>query len=380
MQVKTCHECGLTQKTGITASRSEPCRVQCCRCRSTLIKYQPKFAARALGYAISGLVFLVIAASFSFLTLTAAGRAQSITLWSGVETVWVQGYPLLAVIVGLQIVLMPALLMLLVIYLLLPYHLGLKPPAIGSRLGALLQHMAAWNMADVFLIGVLVALVKLSAMAVVLPGMSFIAYCGFCICLVLALTNIDYHTLLQWLGRTSHSSHSLPDKRSLQRCWALLLTAAICFIPANLLPITITVKAGETLPGTLMDGVITLWGMGSWPVASVIFFASIFVPLAKIFSLTYLCLSVQLGMTRRQLERTSLYRLTEFFGRWSMIDVFVVAILVSLVQFGNLVAFYVGPAVVAFFAVVILTMLAAESFDPRLIWNPAPEAGSEKST
>jgi paraquat-inducible protein A len=123
-----------------------------------------------------------------------------------------------------------------------------------------------------------------------------------------------------------------------------------------------------------MSGVVFLWQSGSWPLAAVVFFASVMVPLLKIIALVYLAASAQRRSRRQPLQRTRLYRLVEFVGRWSMLDIYVITILVALVQFQGLATIQAGPAAVAFGAVVVLTMFAAMSFDPRLIWDPLADA------
>ena len=156
---------------------------------------------------------------------------------------------------------------------------------------------------------------------------------------------------------------------SLARTVALVITAAILYVPANVLPIMTTEQLGRASDSTIMGGVVLLWHHGSYPIASVIFIASVLVPLSKLFILLALCWSVARGDATRPRERTVLYRVTEFVGRWSMVDVFVVAILVALIQLGGLLSIRPGVAAVAFSGVVIVTILAAESFDPRLIWD-----------
>lgn len=123
----------------------------------------------------------------------------------------------------------------------------------------------------------------------------------------------------------------------------------------------------------LLSGVVFLWQTGSWPLALVVFIASVTVPLAKLFALTWLVISVQRRSTSRPRERSRLFRLVEFVGRWSMLDIFVIAILVGLVQLQPLMAITAGPGALAFGAVVVLTMFAAMSFDPRLIWDPVED-------
>lgn len=158
-----------------------------------------------------------------------------------------------------------------------------------------------------------------------------------------------------------------PD--SLTRTWALTLTAYILYIPANLLPVMTVTMSGRGEPDTIMSGVKELLLGGMWPLALLVFFASITVPVLKLLILTYLLISVQFRSQWRPRERTVLYRITESVGRWSMIDIFVIAILVALVKLGALATIDAGAGAVAFGGVVVTTMFAAMSFDPRLIWD-----------
>ena len=155
---------------------------------------------------------------------------------------------------------------------------------------------------------------------------------------------------------------------SIQKTWAWLITAAMLYFPANFLPITYTRIFGREVESTLLGGVVTLWEHGDKPIAVIIFVASILVPLGKMTVLSWLCLSVQLGSNFALTQKTKLYRVADFVGRWSMIDVFVVGILVALVQVGNILTIRPGVAAVAFAAMVVTTMLASLSFDPRLLW------------
>jgi paraquat-inducible protein A len=153
------------------------------------------------------------------------------------------------------------------------------------------------------------------------------------------------------------------------RTWALVIAAAIFYIPANLLPVTITSYLGSTQADTIMSGVAFFMQTGSWGIALIIFVASIVVPIAKLIVLGGLLISVQRGSNWRPGERTRLYRITELVGRWSMLDVFVVTVLVALVRLGYLTTIEAGIGVVYFAAVVVITMIAAMTFDPRLIWD-----------
>lgn len=158
-----------------------------------------------------------------------------------------------------------------------------------------------------------------------------------------------------------------PD--SINRTWALLIAALILYIPANTLPIMTFTLWGDGQPDTILSGVIHLMDGGMWPLALLIFIASIFIPVLKLIILTMLMISIHLKARWKPKDRTVLYRITEFVGRWSMVDVFVIGILVTLVQFGNSANVTPGLGSLSFAAVVILTMFAARAFDPRLIWD-----------
>ncbi len=156
---------------------------------------------------------------------------------------------------------------------------------------------------------------------------------------------------------------------SLARAWAFLLAAYLLYIPANLLPIMVTQSIFGTQHDTIMSGVIYLWLSGSHMLSLVVLIASVVVPLLKMMILTLLLLSVRRKSTWRIREQTRLYALVEVIGRWSMLDIFVVALLASLVRAGALATITPGDGALAFASVVVLTMLASLSFDPRLLWD-----------
>jgi paraquat-inducible protein A len=171
--------------------------------------------------------------------------------------------------------------------------------------------------------------------------------------------------------RCSFCGHALHARKhhSLQRAWCFLATALILYIPANALPIMTTSAMGNELFNTIAGGVVTLWGEGDYLIAGIILVASLLVPLAKFAALILLCMSEQFKIYNRPQNKASIYRLTEFVGRWSMVDVFVVAFLASLIQLGNLMSIYPGPAALAFAGMVIFSMLAANSLDPKIFWD-----------
>jgi len=187
-----------------------------------------------------------------------------------------------------------------------------------------------------------------------------LASCHVC----LKLADADQHACPR-CGAALH----LRKSNSIERTLALLFTACVLYIPANLLPIMVTDQLGQPTPSTIIGGVVLLLDMGSVSIAAVIFFASVMIPSSKIAMMFYLCWSVRNGPPETARQRTVLYRITEFIGKWSMIDVFVVAILVALINLTNLIVIHPGTATTAFAGVVMVSMLAAESFDPRLMWD-----------
>ena len=167
--------------------------------------------------------------------------------------------------------------------------------------------------------------------------------------------------------------HEKPQ--SVQRTWACVIAAAVLYIPANTLPIMSTTSGFESSDHTLLGGIHELWTDGSWGLALIVFIASIAVPVLKIAALGLLAWSVRKAPRWRRLDRAKLFRLVELVGHWSMLDVYVVVLLAASVRFGSLANAHPEPGLLAFAAVVVLTLLAAHSFDPRLIWRDAQRHG-----
>ncbi len=156
---------------------------------------------------------------------------------------------------------------------------------------------------------------------------------------------------------------------SFERTWALVIAALILYIPANLLPVLKTYTPLGARTDTILQGVVELWSPTSWPLAIVVFVASITIPLGKLIALAYLLITVRRGSVRSMEQRVRLYRMVKFIGRWSMLDVFVDTFVVALVQLKPLMWVEPGPGVIFFAGVVVVTMIAVNSFDPRLIWD-----------
>jgi paraquat-inducible protein A len=187
----------------------------------------------------------------------------------------------------------------------------------------------------------------------------------------LACCHVCFKVALEALGRCPRcrARLHLREPNSLQRALALVATASLLYIPANVLPIMTTEQLGRAMDSTILGGVVVLIHHGDYPIAGVIFIASVLVPLSKLIALSWLCWTVSRGQPSSHHERARLYRAAELVGKWSMTDVFVVAILVALIHLTGLLVIRPGTAALAFGGVVIVTMLAAHAFDPRLIWD-----------
>jgi paraquat-inducible protein A len=172
-------------------------------------------------------------------------------------------------------------------------------------------------------------------------------------------------------GRCPRCGEGLEFRKraSVQRTWAFLVAAAICYVPANVLPVLTTTTATGSESDTILQGVVLLWSPTGWPLSLIVLIASIMIPSAKILALGYLLVTVQRGSIRNNRQRVRLYRTVELIGRWSMVDVFVDTFTAALVQLQPLMSVAPGPGLLFFAAVVVLTMLAVECFDPRLIWD-----------
>ena len=412
-----CHECDLLLRDPLpSADGPQRAVAVCCpRCGAGLYRISRASVDRALALALAALAVFIIANVFPIATIDAQGHQNDSTLLGAVSLLWQQDMMLVAALVCVTTVLVPALELLVFCAVLLRLRLG-QPLSDMGRLPHVLRtllHIRPWSMIEVFMLGVLVSLVKLAHLASLTAGVALWAY-GVLMLLLAALSSaVDVRKLWaglpvrppateapvrQGTGVTAiaagwlacHVCGLLSPKPvgahhadcprcaaplhartpgSLSGAWALLLAAAILFVPANLLPIMETGSMFGSQRDTILSGVAFLWQSGSWPLALLVFVASIVVPLFKLLALGLLLLSVQMGWSRHLSGRTRLYRLLELIGRWSMLDIYVVTLLSALVQIQSLASITVGPGALAFGGVVVLTMLATLRFDPRLIWD-----------
>jgi paraquat-inducible protein A len=374
-----CYECALTVKLPIL---KESQKAQCPRCGYKLSVIHRNANERIVAFAITALIFLLASLPFTFLSFSANGLENHFNAITSFIVLIDNDYQLLALIEFLTIFAIPTIILLSLIYLLVPLNKGLYPKY-GGRVLSFIFKLLPWSMVEIFLIGTLVSLIKIISMANIELGLSFYAFILFTLSMTLVVLHIDKRELYQLLAKVekvhnieTHQSHNniahedpIKQALSVQKTWALLLTAVVLYIPANTLPIMTTHLWGQDDPSTIIGGVILLWNLGSYPIAAIIFIASVVIPAAKILVLAWLNYSVQKQSDKLSLERIKWYRMAEFVGRWSMIDVFVVIILASLIQLGPVISITPGAATLAFSGLVIVTMLAAMSFEPQLIWK-----------
>ncbi|MEP1449238.1 MAG: paraquat-inducible protein A [Paraglaciecola sp.] len=371
-----CHECHYKVKLPELSHKQA---AMCPRCGLQLTVYHHNASQKIIALAATSIIFLLASLPFEFLSFSSSGQSQSIDIISSFWILVEKNYGLLAVVEAIAVLILPAFVLISLLYLLVPLSLGFRPKN-AKWLLELLFKLLPWTMAEIFMIGVLVSLIKIMSMAEIGIGLSFYAYLLFTLFMTITLLYVDKYQLQQLLINNIVEEHPPIDPNgSIQKTWALLLTSILLYVPANFLPIMHTNVLGTDEPNTILGGIVILWKMGSYPIAIIIFIASVCIPAAKIIILCWLNYSVQNKHQHALRERIFWYRFTEFVGRWSMIDVFVVAILVSLIQLGNVMNILPGHAALAFCGVVICTMLAAMSFDSRLIWSKTQKIqGNEK--
>ena len=374
-----CHECALLVHLP-TLKLSQ--KAQCPRCGLVLSAMHDNALERIMVFAITALIFLILSFVFDFLAFSRNGLENSFSLLESLHILINNNYHILAAIEIITVFIVPMMILLILVYLSFYLFKGKFPPK-GHHLLRIVYALLPWSMVEIFLIGALVSIIKIVSMADIYLGMSFYSFALYSLFITLVVLHLDKQQFTQLLNdsmlqqaassklsETDNCSnkHLARSQHSIQQTWAFIFTAIIVYIPANIMPIMTTRAFGQDEPSTILGGVILLWEMGSFPIALIIFIASIVVPIAKIVIISWLNYTVQKKQYGLTSPRIKLYRLAEFIGRWSMIDVFVVIILASMIQLGDTMSIYPGKAILAFCGVVILTMLAAMSFDSSLIW------------
>lgn len=376
----------------------------CLRCGSVLARRRRDPLRRGAALALTGLVLYGVAVGSNLLGMDLRGQERTATILSEPAALEGQGMTEIALVVLATTVVAPLLRLLAVLAVLLGLRRA-RPPAVLRRLWCWQERLAPWAMVEVFLLGAFVAYTRLGALAQVEVGPALYALGGLMLATVATDAVLDrdavWETLDRCLPRSAGPSAGEPigcdlcglvsraaagapcprcgdtlrarKPNSLARTWALLLAAAILYVPANVYPVMTVIRFGRGAPSTILGGVGELIAAGMWPLALLVFVASVTVPMLKLGALTVMLVATGRGSARSLRARTRLYRVVDVVGRWSMIDVFMLSILTALVRMGAIASVIPGDGATAFAAVVILTMLAAFSFDPRLMWDAAEQ-------
>lgn len=379
-------------------------RAHCPRCHHHLSAPARHDFQALLAWALAALVTLGLVFCFPFLSFSSYGIGNAMGLADTAAVLASSHYGLLALLLLATTVIFPCIFLAALVYICLSISRHKHLPG-AILLARILRPLEPWMMSDVFIVGVLVSLIKIISLASIQIHIAFVAFCIYALMLLKTLTLVDWIALWDRLApvppppvgaqpgltgqnqslvacracdtpfvaardphcpRCGRRHFNLRSGR-IQLTWALLVTAALLYIPANLYPVMYTTSLGQAAPQTIGAGVLYLAQTGDLPIAAIIFIASIVVPISKIVSLGWLCMAAGRRPDKSH-KRTRAYRITEKIGRWSMIDVFVVSVLATLVQAGQLMSIEPGPGVLAFAAVVVLTMVAALTFDPRPLW------------
>lgn len=406
-----CHECDLLH---ISKPIPNEGKAFCIRCGAFLYRYVPNSLEKALALNISAFILFIMTNSFPFLSLKISGRYVENYFLSGAFMLYRQGMGEVGLLVLMTSFLFPLLSISGMLYILLPIKLGYRPWQM-SKVYRMVQALRPWSLVSVFMLGVLISIVKLLDMATIIPGIALYSFFGLMVMMVVANSNLDTfalwsktrsddkanlfrkdnsksaisgctareqgliccHTCAFLVPTTNFDGHCprckspvhIRKANSIERTWALIFSAVLLFIPANIYPVMTVSQFGREYPSTILGGITHLIEGGMWVLALIIFFASIIVPILKLIVLSLLLVSVQKNMSWRTRDRTLLFRVTELVGAWSMVDIYVVAMLAGLVNLGALSNIQPGIGITFFGGVVVITMFAALSFDPRLIWD-----------
>ncbi len=404
-----CPDCGLFQ---IVPTLDPGERASCLRCAAVLRQTRRDPLARSLALNLAALSLFGVACLMPLMSVSTSGMQLSADLFSGPHGLQRHGVGELALVVLFTTVAAPLLKLLSMTYVLI--GLGMQhPPRHLRTVFGWVERLRPWSMIEVYLLGVFVAYVKLRDLVHIDVGVATYALGALMLTMVAADAVLDRQAVWEEMeqrgpavGRVDHAAVaatvpgqamvgcetcelvSVPTAsasrcprcgstlharkpNSLAHTWALAIAALVLYVPANIYPVLTVVQLGAGAPSTILGGVEELLAGGLYPLAALVFFASILVPVMKLLSLAILLVSTHAGWGSRLRDRTVLYCIVRSIGRWSMIDIFMESILVALVQFGSVVTIDPGFGAVAFAAVVILTMFAAESFDPRLMWDEA---------
>lgn len=383
---------------------------RCARCGTVLHRAARHPLEHNIALTLGALVLLVVMCVTTLMSVETAGITLTAGLFSGPEELVRRGMGELAAVVVFVTVLAPFGMLISTLYVLIRLRKRI-PPRHPRRVFAFAERLRPWSMIDVFVFGVFVAYVKLGDIVTIgleagvyaLLALTFVIIwadnaldrqavwdaldarddvtghpcrrgvrsnlSGAVGCEICGLVNVP-HDADPACARCDTPLHARKPN-SLARTWALVIAAAILYLPANYYPVLTVVQLGAGAPSTILGGVEELIAARQYPLAALVFFASIAIPMLKLIGLSVLLIATQTGRSGWLRDRTRLYHIVRWIGRWSMIDIFMESLLGALVRFGTVITIQPGVGAVAFCAVVILTMIAAETFDPRLMWDAA---------
>jgi paraquat-inducible protein A len=402
-QLRECPGCGLLQSLPPLAPGVV---VHCSRCPTTLLRTTTHPFESSIALNLSALVLLVVMCTSTLMSVQTSGISHSADLFAGPAELVRRDMAALAVVVVFVTVLAPFGKLIGTLYVL--FRLNERdPPNHLRRVFAFAEELRPWSMIEVFVFGVFVAYTKLGDLVTITLDAGVYALLALTFVVIWADSALDREAIWDRLRRRD-ATDVRPDRArrlaaepvacevcglvsfptseaercprcdsrlhprkpgSIQRTWALVLAAAALYVPANYFPVLTVVQLGAGAPSTILGGVEELIDSGMYPLAALVFFASIAVPMLKLIGLVIMLVATQTGRSGWLRDRTRLYHIVRWIGRWSMIDIFMESLLGALVQFGNVVTVEPGIGAVAFCGVVILTIFAAETFDPRLMWD-----------
>ena len=398
--LRGCPDCGLLQHLPPLPPNGA---AACLRCDAVLRRTRPAWLNRVIALTLTSLVLYLVAILAPFLSVSIVGQQRETTMLGLPLAFADQGAWELGLIVSVTAIVAPAAKILVMLFVLLGLRAS-NPPTILPAVFKWYHRIGPWAMVEVFLLGVFVAFTRLGAIATVSTGTALYAVAALMMTMVASDYLLDADGVWELMeqrglvpppqpgrgmpiachecgrvnqgqdgGRCTRCRTRLHPRLpgSITNTWALLIASSLLYIPANVFPVMTVTRLGQGAPSTILGGARELLDAGMWPLALLVFVASILVPVFKLVSLALMLISTQRRWVWALEDRTRLYRMVDFIGRWSMIDVFMLATLVGLVQAGVIANIDPGTGAICFGSVVVLTMIAAACFDPRLMWDAA---------
>jgi paraquat-inducible protein A len=386
--------------------------VDCPQCNHPLWRRQVHPFKYIIACSLSAAMFYGFAVVAPFLEISAHGRFQLAKLETGPDQLMSGGFQMVGALVLAVTVICPGIKIAILLLTLIGVETKSLPAAFMKAIFRWYEPLRPWAMIDVYLLGFLVAYTRLIALATVHLDTALFALIGMMISMAAADAALDKESIWQALDKADHqpavaapgptrsenpvrppfligchccdlvnlarpgwgctrcgTTLHVRKPGSINRSLCLLIAAAMLYIPANVYPVMVITTLGSSEPFTIFAGIMELIHAGLWPLALLVFFASITIPLMKLILLAYMLWQTQRRNREHLLGKTRIYRFVEFIGRWSMIDVFMISILVALVRFGELTTIQASLGAPCFAAVVVITMFAVHFFDPRLMWD-----------